>query len=130
MSTMRTQNVRRIGLDHFEPEEISDPQHQKRLRGQLEQIDYTAYVSNREVIAHDLGAADAGKFQHLAVAVAHARVQWVREALAMTKAGVALTCEQVESLACLRAAYEELTEAYEAMRRMVERGYLAYGTAG
>ena len=37
-----------------------------------------------------------------------------------------LSAEQVEKLSVLRGAYEELTEAYEAMRRMVERGYLSY----
>jgi len=29
----------------------------------------------------------------------------------------------------LRSAYEELTLAYEATRRLVERGYLAYGAS-
>ena len=32
--------------------------------------------------------------------------------------------EQTGRMAQLRATYEELTEVYEAMRRMVERGYL------
>ena len=35
--------------------------------------------------------------------------------------------DQVGKLANLRTAYAELSEAYDAMRRMVERGYLAYG---
>ena len=38
-----------------------------------------------------------------------------------------LSAEQTAKLARMRAAYEELTEAYEAMRRMVERGYLTFG---
>ena len=36
----------------------------------------------------------------------------------------ALSPAQVNDLAAQRRAFEELTEAYEAMRRMVERGYL------
>ena len=126
MSVTRTQNVRRTN-DHFEPEATLDPQAQRRLRGHIEQIDYTAYASNREVIGQVLGHADAAKFQKLAVAAALARSQWVAEALAVTDTPHPLTSEQTAKLARMRAAYEELTEVYEAMRRMVERGYLTFG---
>jgi hypothetical protein len=44
----------------------------------------------------------------------------------MTESGAAITAEQTARLATLRTAYEELAEVYEAMRRMVERGYLTY----
>ncbi len=101
---------------------------QRRLRGQLEQIDYTAFASNREVIGAVLGQADAAKFQRLAVAAAHARAMWIKAALAMTETGAGLDPRQTEKLSQLRANYEELTEVYEGMRRMVERGYLAYAS--
>lgn len=125
MSVTRTSSVRRTH-DHFEPDAALDPQAQRRLRGHIEQIDYTAYASNREVIGQVLGQADAAKFQKLAVAAALARSQWVAEALAMTENPQPLTSSQTERLGSLRSAYEELTEAYEAMRRMVERGYLIF----
>jgi hypothetical protein len=32
----------------------------------------------------------------------------------------------VQQIATLRTAYEELTEAYNGLRRLVERGYLPY----
>ena len=126
MSVTRTSSVRRSS-DHFEPEAPLDPQAQRRLRGHIEQIDYTAYASNREVIGQMLGQADAAKFQKLAVGAALARAQWVAEALALTETPHPLTAEQTAKLARMRSAYEELTEAYEAMRRMVERGYLTLG---
>lgn len=126
MSVTRTANVRRSS-DHFEPEAALDPQAQRRLRGQIEQIDYTAYASNREVIGQLLGQADAAKFQKLAIGVALARAQWVAQALALTETPQQLSAEQTAKLARMRAAYEELAEAYEAMRRMVERGYLPFG---
>jgi hypothetical protein len=125
MSTSRTNSFRRVAMDHFEPEVNDDPQAQRRLRGQLEHIDYTAFASNKEVIGGVLGQADAAKFQRLAVAAAMARARWVSEALAMSGSG-SLTTEQAARLAQLRAAYEELAEAYEGLRRMVERGYLSY----
>ncbi len=117
-------------MDHFEPEATLDPQAQRRLRGQLEQIDYTAFASNREVIGRALGQTDTSQFQKLAVAAACARTQWVSEALALSESAGSLTPEQVERLTHLRATFEELTEVYEAMRRMVERGYLGYRASG
>jgi hypothetical protein len=128
MSTTRTSGFRRVALDHFQPQDDGDPAAQRRLRGQLEHIDYTVFASNREVIGHVLGQADAAKFQRLAVAAATARALWVAEALAMSETGHPLSPDQVAKLSRLRSAYEELSESYEALRRMVERGYLTYQT--
>ena len=125
MSVTRTSSIRRTS-DHFEPEAGLDPQAQRRLRGHIEQIDYTAYASNREVIGQVLGQADLAKFQKLAVAAALARSQWIAAAVAMTENPTPLSPEQAAKLTGLRTANEELTEAYEGMRRMVERGYLSF----
>ena len=126
MSMTRTNTVRRTGGDHFEPDDHIDPKAQRHLRGLLEQIDYTAYQANRQVLGAALGDADAAKFQRLGLAAAVARARWVATALAAADAAAVPSRQQVEDLAFQRAAYEELTEAYDALRRMVERGYLAY----
>lgn len=123
MSSTMTSSSRRRGQDHFEPDNL-DPHEQRRLRGQLEQIDYTAFAANKALIGQILGSTDAARFQRLAVAAAQARAQWVAQALALSEIPHALTAEQTAGLTQKRTAYEELTEAYEAMRRMVERGYL------
>jgi hypothetical protein len=112
--------------DHFEPEAALDPQEQKALRGHLEQIDIAAYAANREVLGQALRHADLAKFSRLAVFAAQARAKWTNAALIMMEKGEAMTAEDVAHLATLRSAFEELTEAYEALRRMVERGYLTY----
>lgn len=119
-----TSSTRRVG-DHFEPSDV-DPQVQRRLRGYLEQIDYTAFASNKAVLAATIPHADAERFQRLAVAAATARGRWVAEAATMAEASAALSEAQVSRLAHLRSAYEELTAVYEATRRVVERGYVAY----
>jgi hypothetical protein len=119
-------NFRRQSNEHFEPQVDSDPQAQRRLRGQLEQIDYTAYASNREVVGQTIAGTDAQKFQRLAVAAALARSRWVSAALAATESTQPPSTAQIESLTQLRTAYEELSAVYDAMRRLVERGYLAY----
>jgi hypothetical protein len=76
-----------------------------------------------------LGQADAQKFERLGLATAFARARWVATGLAVTESGRPPTSEDVEKLVALRRAYEELTEVYEALRRMVERGYLPYSAA-
>ena len=126
MSTVQTNSYRRQ-RDHFEPQD-SDPQEQRRLRGQLEQIDYAAFISNREVAGQMLGAADAASFQKLAVLTATARAKWVAEALRLAHSGSPVTPDQTARLTAHRTAYEELAEAYEGLRRMIERGYLTIKT--
>ena len=122
MSTKMTSSVRRHS-DHFEPQD-TDPHEQRRLRGQLEQIDYAAYVANRELIGHALAQVDVGAFQKLAVLTAQARARWGAEAVRLAESGAPATPDQVARLTAARTAYDELSEAYDALRRMVERGYL------
>ena len=122
MPTKMTSSIRRHS-DHFEPQD-TDPHEQRRLRGQLEQIDYAAYVANREVIGQTLSRVDVATFQKLAVLTANARARWAAEALRLSESGSAVTVDQTARLTAARTAYEELAEAYEALRRMVERGYL------
>ena len=124
MSTVLTQSYRRQ-RDHFEPQAL-DPQEQRRLRGQLEQIDYAAFVSNREVVPQVLAASqmEPAAFQRLAVAAATARARWIAEALRLSEAGYQIGPAEAQKLSSLRLAYEELYEAYEGLRRMLERGYI------
>jgi hypothetical protein len=123
MSTIQTASYRRQ-RDHFEPQDI-DPQEQRRLRGLLEQIDYSTFVANREVIGQMLPKLDASNFQRLAVLTATARAKWVAESLRQSESGAPSTADQIARLTSARMAYEELAEAYEGLRRMVERGYVA-----
>ncbi len=125
MSMTRT-NTRRMVGDHFEPDDAMDPKAQRALRGQLEQIDYAAYAANRTVMGAALAALDAKKFERLALATAQARARWVATGIVSGDPSRPATPEQIADLARLRTAYEELAEVYEAMRRMVERGYLEY----
>jgi hypothetical protein len=122
MSSIMTSSTRRT-RDHFEPQD-SDPSEVRKLRGLMEQIDYTAFISNREVIGAALSIIDPSTFQRLAVTVATARTKWVSEALRLSESGSPVTPDQTARLTAHRSAYEELAEAYEGLRRMVERGYI------
>jgi hypothetical protein len=117
---------RRAASDHFEPDGDVDGKSHRQLRGHLEQIDYTAYAANKKVLSGTLASVDAEKFQRLGSAAALARARWVVAALAVTEAGPTPAPNEIKALAQLRETYQELTEAYDAMRRMVERGYLTF----
>lgn len=116
----------RHASDHFEPDDNVDPKLQRQLRGHLEQIDYTAYSANRKVLTATLASVDTAQLQSLASATALARTRWVAAGLALAEAEPYPTPGQITALAELRKAYEELAGVYDGLRRMVERGYLAY----
>jgi hypothetical protein len=125
MSSIVTSTSRRGG-DHFEPEAQLDPHEQRRLRGHLEQIDYAAFAANRETLGKALGGVDIRMFERLAVAAAQARARWVGTAITIAGPNQSPTPQQVAQLTMLRQSYEELTEAYEGLRRIVERAYVSY----
>lgn len=125
MSFTMTSTVRKV-RDHFEPEANLDPQQQRALRAHLEQIDYAAFAANKEILSKVVGHADLSRFQRLAVAAAQARGRWVAASIAVSQKSEGPAPQDVAQLATLRSAFEELTEAYEALRRMVERGYVPY----
>jgi hypothetical protein len=122
--SMVTQNVRK-SRDHFEPEANLDPSAQRAMRGHLEQIDFAAYAANREIVARTLSHTDITTFERLALAAARARATWVATAVEVSNKSEP-SPDDVLELAHFRSTYEELTEAYEAMRRLVERGYVAF----
>jgi hypothetical protein len=122
MSSIQTGSYRRQ-RDHFEPQD-NDPQEQRKLRGLLEQIDYAAFIANREVLGQVLPGVTAATFQKLAVLTSTARAKWVAEGLRLSESGAPSTPDQIARITAARTAYEELAEVYEGLRRMVERGYL------
>jgi hypothetical protein len=126
MPISRATSLWRSTPDHFEPDDEVDPKTQRQLRGQLEQIDYTAYAANKKILGGAIGRVEIQQFEKLALAASVARTQWVAAALAAADKGHALSRDQIEHLAHLRTAYDELSHVYDAMRRMVERGYVGH----
>ena len=128
MSTYSALKNGRVSSEHFVPSNEGDHKDQSKLRGALERIDYTAFAANCEVLSTEIGPTSVQKFERIALFAARARAAWVKAVLASTEGGKKLTQDQIAELAQSRMAYEELTAAYDAMRRMVERGYLTYAT--
>ena len=92
----------------------------------MEQIDYAAFAANRAVVGQALARVELRAFERVAIATAHARANWITTVVKMTETGAALSAEQITQVAALRIAFDEMTEAYDAMRRLVERGYMHY----
>lgn len=129
MSIIKTSTSYRSATDHFEPEPSLDASDQRKLRGHLEQIDYAAYDADVRVLQKAIGDISVTRVRALAHSVARARAEWVQTALTLSAAGRAPTAEEVARLGERRTAFEELREAYEGVRRMIERGYLTYNPA-
>lgn len=110
--------------EHFQPELVLSLQEQRKLRSNLEQIDVAAFDANKDVLGKGVGKLDLSSFKKLATSAAIARAHWVAAAVALSDPSHSPTDPEIAHLAKLRAAYVELAEAYEAMRRMVERGYV------
>ncbi|WP_138511738.1 hypothetical protein [Maricaulis alexandrii] len=125
MGKIVTSSYRRVS-DHFEPDLVEDPAEQRKRRGHLEQIDYTVFAANQAVMSKTIHSVGIEDFQNLALSASKARSAWVDAAMSAARSRSPLTEEEVKRLTLLRAAYEELSEAYEATRRMVERGYLQF----
>lgn len=124
MSLTKSYSSLRLGSDHFEPSEINDPKSQRQLHAKLEQIDYAAYAANRKEVSDSLGEVDIGKFERLAAAAAIARCQWIAAALLVSSGPNQPDAQKIAKLSELRTTFNELTEAYEGLRRLVERSYL------
>ena len=75
------------------------------------------------MLAKTVGHADLERFQRLAVATANARGRWVAHAIAVSQKSES-SAEDIAKLGAYRTAFEELTESYNALRRLVERGYV------
>lgn len=125
MSLAASYSISRSGSDHFEPSEINDPKSQRQLHAKLEQIDYTAYAANRKEVADNLGGIDIEIFEKLAAAAARARCQWIAEAIQLASESSQPDARQIEKLSGLRTGYDELAQAYDGLRRLVERNYLS-----
>lgn len=123
MATM-TSSTRRTG-DHFEPTDV-DPQVQRQLRNYLEQINYTAYTSNKAILSTTFPKIKNNQFQRLTVTAATARAKWVSEAAQMAEGGATLSEGQLARLTHLKLTYKKLTTVYKATHRMVEQSYISY----
>ena len=118
---------------HLAPEE-NDPAFAQKRRRFLDSLERAIAEANREIIRKTLtpgegNSFDADTFLRLAVRVAELRARYIAEGLTAAAAGHP-DAEVIERLAQSRRAFEEMREVFEAVERVVERGYVDLPTHG
>lgn len=113
----------------LESAELLDPKVRRTLKAALGQMDLAVYAANQEIIGRVLPDLDQQDVVRFAVVVAEQRAHYVKEALRLTQTKREPTPAEIASLAALRTAYDELSAAFEALRRLIERGYSRIGHA-
>ena len=107
----------------YEAPEMMDHHAQMRLKGTLQQIDYSIFAANREIFQKEIPELDQETMIRFAVTVSEQRAAYVAKGLALARAGHAPSDADIAELARLRQRYEELEAAFRATRRLIERGY-------
>jgi hypothetical protein len=113
--------------DAYIAPELLETGARKAIKLQLDEFAFVAYTADREIMRRELPVLGHDEIQFLVVAGAEARARWLRRALDLAKTKVPPTPAEVDELARLRNAYDEFVSAFEAARRVVERGYSKLG---
>lgn len=114
-------------VDHLIGQDLLDKAARRKLTSFLEQIEVAIFTANREVIHNAIPELDRDNFVRFAVVVAEARASYVKLALEVGKRGHLPAAEELQHLRAARETYDELTHAFEAMHRVIKRGYSSVG---
>ncbi len=108
------------------PDGISDRQ---RLRAEqifFEELEQGVRAANREIIGARIPELNKDKIHALAVMVGRLRASYLELAFQLSAAGDSAAPDPtiIEGLRARRQMFEEARDAYEALRRAIERGYI------
>lgn len=109
-------------VDHLVSKDMLDRDSARKLQKFLEEIEMSIFSANREVIRKAVPELTRESFMAFSVRVAEARARYIKVALELS----AIANPSPEDIARLRAAREandELVHAFEATKRIIERGY-------
>jgi hypothetical protein len=109
--------------DAYSAPEMLEPEMRKTIKARLDAFAFASFAADREVFRQALPVLKYRDLEVLVIAGAEARARWLSRALALSQTKAPLTAPQVAELAHLRDSFEELSSAFEAIKRLVERGY-------
>lgn len=99
--------------------------HELALQRQfIEQLQMAVAVANREVIHQQIPNLDRHAFQQLAVMVARFRANYLEAALFLSRAPDPSDPKLLADLRAKRELFEEGRNAFDALERAIERGYV------
>jgi hypothetical protein len=97
----------------------------RRQRKFIEEIERNIRAANREILHEKIPELDRERFVRLALLVARLRASYLQAALAADAEADAPSW--VKRLREHREAYEEARDAFDALQRTIERGYVDIG---
>ncbi|MCH8037201.1 MAG: DUF1028 domain-containing protein [Proteobacteria bacterium] len=108
------------------PDGISDRQHLRAEQIFFEELEQGIRTANREIIGARIPDLNKDTIHAMAVMVGRLRASYLEMAFKMSAAGSGTEPDAsfVEGLRTRRQMFEEARDAYEALRRAVERGYI------
>jgi hypothetical protein len=114
-------------VDQLVDRDMLDKASRRRLAGFLEEIEMAIFTANRELIHRAIPGLDRESFMRFAIVVAEARAAYVKLGVEMSRKGHAPPAADLARLREARAVYEELMHAFDAMHRLIKRGYTSIG---
>lgn len=109
-------------VDHLVSKDMLDRESQRKLQKFLEEVEMAIFSANREVMKKAVPELTRDSFMAFAVRVAEARARYLKIALELS-AIANPTAEDISRLKAAREANDELVQAFEATKRVIERGY-------
>ena len=109
-------------IDHLVTKEMLDRESQRKLQKFLEDVEMAIFSANREVMKKAVPELTRESFMAFAVRVAEARARYLKIALELS-ANSNPSSEDIARLKAAREANDELLHAFEATKRVIERGY-------
>ncbi len=98
-----------------------DPEQLRVYRRFIEEIEMALRAANREIIGKQIPELDKESFFRLAISVAKLRANYLKAVLGLDWEDDGIDIAAVQSK---RAVYEEAAKAFEALERIIERGYV------
>jgi hypothetical protein len=109
-------------IDHLVTKEMLDRDSHRKLQKFLEEIEMAIFSANREVLKKAVPELTRDAFMGFAVRVAEARARYLKIALELS-ANANPSSDDIARLKAAREANDELLHAFEATKRVIERGY-------
>ena len=111
-------------IDQFMTQDMLDKQARKELTQQLLEIEKTVFEANQRILLEKVPSFDSDNFLRFANLVAETRANYIRMALEVSRLKQQPDIGVIDQLRKQRLSYEELLAAFEAMQRVLERGYV------
>ena len=109
-------------VDHLLSKDMLDRDVARKLQKFLEEVEMAIFSANREVIHKAVPELNRDSFMAFAVRVAEARARYIKIALELSAKSNPST-EDIARLKAARESNDELVHAFEATKRIIERGY-------